>query len=78
MKTKHITRCNICPYFAQSKESADCIHSDAPKGAYEAMVPNSRYSPEPIPKWCPIRPRQLKIVRNSYDEVVSKTLLIVT
>ncbi len=77
MKIKKIKYCYECPYFYQEKEWAGCFHSRAPKGAYEDGVPNSKYSSEPRPKWCPLRKgNHFLIKRDSDDKIISKIKLV--
>lgn len=80
MKTQLIDCCRVCPYYDGSdKEFAECIHSDAPKGAYESIVSRSHFAPEPVEKWCPIKAKgHIRILRDSNDKIISKTELIVT
>ncbi len=71
--------CRNCPFYDGSdREMAICIHSDAPKGAYKAIVSRSHFGPEPIESWCPIKKGTVKIKRDSNDTVISKTKIIIT
>lgn len=78
-ETKNIDCCRNCPYYdGSNRELAECSHSDAPKGAYDAIVSRSHWKPEPIPKWCPIKNGGTLVKRDDNDKIISKTTLNIT
>ena len=71
--------CRNCPFYDGSdREMATCIHTNAPKGAYNAIVSRSHFKPEPIESWCPIKDGTTKVKRDSNDNIISKTKIIIT
>lgn len=79
-ETKNINCCANCPYFDGSarNEPSECGHSQAPRGAYENIVPRSHWKPQPIPKWCPIKNGGTLVKRDDNDKIISKTILNIT
>jgi hypothetical protein len=76
MEVTKISRCNDCPFLMKpSMDGCECTHTGAPKGAYASMT--APYQAPPV--WCPIRKagEYIKIIRDSYDNIVNKKKYIV-
>lgn len=79
MTKVEINCCRQCPFYDGSdRELAVCSHTGAPKGAYDNIVPRSHWSPDPIPKWCPIKNGGTLVKRDSNDKIISKKELVIT
>ena len=80
MKTKYVNYCGECPYYNGHVSQGDppyCSHTSAPEGYDGAVNPAWQCKPE-VPKWCPISNGHIKVQRDSNDNIVSETKLVLT